>query len=134
MSNEIKEAWIDGSSKGWYGYYMDGETFIIKENTPMTNNAAEWTALYALILDLPQGWKGTVYSDSLLIVNQFRGNFRIKDPELKRIHDSSKMLCTQKKLDLNLVWVPREKNILGKKLERELAKERKKRWQPRNAK
>jgi len=113
---------------------MDGETFIIKENTPMTNNAAEWTALYALILDLPQEWKGTVYSDSLLIVNQFRGNFRIKDPELKRIHDSSKMLCTQKKLDLNLVWVPREKNILGKKLERELAKERKKRWQPRNAK
>lgn len=127
------EAFIDGSSTGMYGYYLvkNNETFIVKD-LPKTNNQAEWLALYALILDLPKGWKGTVYSDSLLIVNQFRGNFRIKDLELKRIHDSSKTLCYQKNLDLDLVWVPRERNIFGKKLERELAKERKKRWQARN--
>jgi len=123
-------AFVDGSSTGMYGYclYPEKETFIIKENTKITNNVAEWLALYALIMDLPHGWTGTVYSDSLLIVNQFAGQFRIKDLELKRIHDSSKMLCNNKQLTLNVVWVPREKNILGKKLERELAKERKKRW------
>ena len=127
--NLENEAYIDGSSTGMYGYYLvkTKETFIIKDQ-PCTNNQAEWLALYALIMDLPQGWTGTIYSDSLLIVNQFRGDFRIKDPELKRIHDSSKMLCNNKQLTLNVVWVPREKNILGKKLERELAKERKKRW------
>jgi len=123
------QAHIDGSSAGMYGYYLvqSKETWIVKDQ-PMTNNQAEWLALYSLVLDLPQGWKGTVYSDSLLIVNQFKGLYRIKDPELKRIHDSTKMLCSNKSLILNVVWIPREKNILGKKLERELAKGRKKRW------
>lgn len=127
------EAYIDGSSTGMYGYYLvqSKETFIIKDQ-PTTNNQAEWLALYALILDLPQGWKGTIYSDSLLVVNQFSGGYKIKNLELKRIHDSSKTLCFQKKLSLNVVWVPRERNIVGKKLERELAKDRKKRWQLRN--
>ena len=132
MVEEIKEAWVDGSSTGMYGYYLmpEKETFIIKDQ-PITNNQAEWLALYALILDLPQAWKGTVYSDSLLVVNQFRGQYKIKNPELLRIRDLSKTLCFQKELKLNVVWVPRELNIVGKKLDRELAKERKKRWQRR---
>lgn len=122
------EAYIDGSSKGFYGYYLNGVAFIIKENTPMTNNKAEWTAFLTLVLDLPHGWKGTVYSDSLLLVNQFNGLYRIKDPELKRLNDMCKSLCHQKNLDINLVWIPREKNILGKRLDKELVKERKASW------
>ena len=132
MSEDVKyqEAYVDGSSTGMYGYYLveEKETFIVKDQ-PTTNNQAEWLALYTLILDLPQGWKGRVFSDSLLVVNQYKGEYAIRDPELKRIHDSCKTIAFQKKLSLSIEWVPREKNIVGKKLDRELAKERKKRWQ-----
>ena len=133
------EAYIDGSAGPvltMYGYYLlpEKETFIVKEAIKMTNNVTEWLALYTLILDLPEGWKGLVYSDSLLIVNQFNGEYQIKDLELKRIHDSSKVLYHQKNLSLKVVWVPRERNILGKKLERELEKEKRKRWMARNGK
>jgi ribonuclease HI len=131
MSTIPKEAYIDGSSKGFYGYFLlpENETFIIKENEEMTSNRAEWLALFALILDLPQEWKGKVYSDSLLIVNQFNGLFKIKDQEMKRLHDSCKELANLKKLILELIWLPREQNLFGKQLERELNKERKRRWE-----
>lgn len=122
-----KEIWIDGSSTGMYGYCTQTETFIVQENTSLTNNAAEWLALYTLILDLPQGWSGAVYSDSMVVVNQFNENWRIKNPELKRIYLSCKHLCSSKNLTLELIWVSKNKNIFGKRLEKEL-KRRKKLW------
>jgi ribonuclease HI len=127
----MNEAWIDGSSIGMYGYQIGNETFIIKENAPMTNNVAEWMALYALIVDLPDDWKGVVYSDSQLVVYQYAGIYKIKDLELRRIHDMSKSLAYQKRLVIEVSWIPREQNPVGKRLDKELAKERKKRWKAR---
>ena len=130
-TNDKNKAWIDGSSVGMYGFSLNGSNYIIKENSPLTNNEAEWLALYSLILDLPSGWAGKVFSDSQLVVYQFEGIFRIKDLELKRLYDSCKQLIFQKNLQLDLVWIPRGENIFGKILEKELKKERKRRLQAR---
>lgn len=131
--SEPNIAFIDGSSVSMYGYYLlpQKETFICKDH-PVTNNVAEWLALYSLILDLPHGWIGIVYSDSLLVVDQFQGLYKIKNEELQRINNACKALKYQKHLVFEIMWIPREKNIFGKKLEKELEKDRKKRWQIRN--
>jgi len=125
-----KVFYIDGSSTGLYGFY-DPETnqMNIFEDYPCTNNQGEWLALYSLVLTLPECWSGVVYSDSQLIVNQFNGNYKIKNLELKRIHDLVKTVCSEKNLKLELKWVPREQNIAGKKIEKELAHRKVKVWE-----
>ena len=121
-------AYIDGSSKGLYGYWMDGKTHVVRDH-PMTNNQAEWLALYYLLLDLPYYSECDVYSDSMLVVNQFNGDYQVKDEDLRRIYNSCKSLVVLKHLRVNLNWVPRKENKFGKILEKELAKERLRRWQ-----
>lgn len=130
MSLERNIAFIDGSSTGIYGYYLEPEkkTFLIRDH-PVTNNQAEWLGFYALIVDLPLSWEGTVYSDSLLVVNQFNGVYRLKNTELIRLAGLCKSLIQEKDLKITLAWVPREKNIFGKIIEKELMKERKQRWE-----
>ena len=120
-------AWIDGSSTGMYCYRYDGHDRVIKDQ-PMTNNQAEWMALYALIVDLPFSWVGKVFSDSMLVVNQFMGKYKINHPELVRIYNSCTEIIEIKNLHLTLIWKPREENRVGRRLEDELNVERKKRW------
>lgn len=121
-------AYIDGSSKGLYGYWMEGKTHIVRD-CPMTNNQAEWLALYYLLLDLPYYSKCDVFSDSMLVVNQFNGDYQVRDENLRKIYDSCKTLVTLKHLKVRLNWVPRRDNVFGKILEKELAKDRFRRWQ-----
>ena len=125
------EAYIDGSSAGMYGYILGEKTFIVYDSN-LTNNQAEWLALYSLLVDLPRYSSVTVYSDSQLVVNQWSGEFKCKNEELLRIKNACKRVASLKKLKIDLKWIPREKNIFGKKLEKELAKKRKERWDRRN--
>ena len=114
-------AYIDGSSAGMYGYYYKGKTMIVKTK-PLTNNQAEWLGLYSLLSDLPHNWNGIIYSDSLLVVNQWKGVYRIKNEQLKEIANTCRQLVIVKHLHFSLEWISREKNIFGKILERELRK------------
>ncbi|MEM2271912.1 MAG: reverse transcriptase-like protein [Archaeoglobaceae archaeon] len=114
MRKRGKKAYIDGSSTGLYGFLLEGEKPVIFREEELTNNQAEWLALYSLVVSLPEGWKGIVYSDSQLVVNQFSGAFKINAPHLQEIHDIVQDICKIKNLSLELVWIPREKNVLGK--------------------
>lgn len=119
MNNRVKKVYIDGSSEGFYGYIIDGEEPVIfHEPDELTNNQAEWLALYSLVVSLPVGWEGVVYSDSQLVVCQFKGEYQINAFHLKQIHDLVKHICKAKNLSLELVWIPREENILGRILDK----------------
>lgn len=111
-----------------YGIYFEPEkeTFIIKD-FPVSNNLAEWYALLLSFIELPSNWKGKLYSDSLLVVNQYNGSCVIKDKEFQRIFSLCVFIREVKKLDITVLWVKRENNILGKKLEKILKRERNKR-------
>lgn len=111
------EAYIDGSSNGYFGYYWKNRYFIQKEQ-PLTNNQAEWMALLTLIIDLPVGWEGTVYTDSLLVANQFTGKYSIKHPELQRLANLCKSLIASKGIKMEVKWIPREQNTCGKEIDR----------------
>jgi len=88
-------AYIDGACRGNPGESGVGVFFQDKKGNPLfkayryigpaTNNIAEYRALI-LALEQAQKLKAkylTLYSDSQLIVNQIRGEYKVKDAKLK---------------------------------------------------
>ncbi|MEW6572894.1 MAG: ribonuclease HI family protein [Bacillota bacterium] len=121
---------VDGASRGNPGpaaaamvlQDASGEVLLTKSKSlgVATNNVAEWSALEGAIKALGyfarrQGkLEAVVRSDSELIVKQFNGEFRIRDPELKAIAARvRKYLQDHPELIIKVVHVPREENRLA---------------------
>jgi ribonuclease HI len=79
-----------------------------------TNNQAEYTALkLGLERALKDGARELdVYMDSLLVVNQMKGIFKVKNRDLWPIHDSIKQMVPKFK-KISFGHVPRELNKLA---------------------
>ena len=117
---EVK-LYTDGGSRGNPGPAASGwvilnlEDKIIHESGfylgQNTNNAAEYTALKKGLEDvLKMGInKLQVYMDSLLIVNQVKGTYKVKSPELLPIYQDVKMLI-DKFEHISFTYVPRALN------------------------
>ncbi len=60
-----------------------------------TNNQAEYTALKLALEEVRKigVQEVNVYMDSLLVVNQMKGIFKVKNRDLWPIHDAIKQLC-----------------------------------------
>ena len=97
-------AWVIKDAKG---KLIVQEGLFFKE---CTNNQAEFTALkLALTKALELGAKSVkVRSDSLLLVKQFLGEYKIKNPQLQLIMNEIKQLSAKLKIAIN--HVPREQN------------------------
>jgi ribonuclease HI len=91
----------------------------------MTNNMAEYEALVrALTKALKSGVKNvSVYSDSLLVVNQVLGKYKIKNITLQKYAAEVKNLI--RTFDHFAVqYIPREKNKVADKLAKEAIKKK----------
>jgi ribonuclease HI len=82
-----------------------------------TNNEAEYLALLKtleLITERKSDGAGelVIRSDSKLIVNQIKGEFRVKEPRLKDLNEKAKD-AIQKLGSVRLEWVPRRENYAG---------------------
>jgi ribonuclease HI len=79
-----------------------------------TNNQAEYTALkFALEECIKMGvLEVEVYMDSLLVINQMKGIFKVKNRDLWPIHDAIKQLSKKFK-KISFSHVPREFNKLA---------------------
>jgi len=97
-------AHIDGGSRGnpgpaGYGVHVataagDGVAEIYGFLGVTTNNVAEYAALLAL-LERAQALRPrtlVIRSDSELLVRQMNGQYRVKDPNLKRLHEAARRL------------------------------------------
>lgn len=121
---------VDGASRGNPGpaaaamvlQDASGEVLLTKSKSlgVATNNVAEWSALEGAIKALGyfarrQGKvEAVIRSDSELVVRQFNGEFRIRDPELKAIAVRvRKYLDDHPALEIKVVHVPREENRLA---------------------
>src|SRR3989338_4442791 len=101
MSDSRKECevYIDGASRGNPGpsglgvAFIDGNGSSIRQISryigETTNNVAEYLALiYALQEALIYGYTGLmVKSDSELLVRQIKGQYRVRDAQLRILHD-----------------------------------------------
>jgi len=91
----------------------------------MTNNMAEYEALVkALTKALKSGVKNvSVYSDSLLVVNQVLGKYKIKNITLQKYAAEVKnLICTFDHFAVQ--YIPREKNKVADKLAKEAIKKK----------
>lgn len=121
---------IDGS--GWNGrvarcafVVYEGEKCLYQENKVFfknyTNNQMEYSGLiYGLeYLATHHNYKSTeriaVRTDSQLVTNQMNGNWRVKDPTLKRAVGRATDILNKIRLNrpINIEWTRREKNRAG---------------------
>ena len=123
------ELYIDGACKGNHNKKLVNKAFvciiskdkridIFKDVGEMTNNEAEWEALIeALKIAKSLRRKNImIYSDSQLVVNQFKNRWRCRDERMKVYYLFSKTFETVMKVDIE--WIPRDKNLAGIELER----------------
>lgn len=114
----------DGGSRGNPGPSASGYVILDMEDNTLvdegvylgvtTNNQAEYTAL-RLALEKCVEMKAKeveVYMDSLLVVNQLKGIFKVKNRDLWPIHDAIKKLSKQF-VQIKFSHVPREFNKLA---------------------
>ena len=112
---------IDGAARGnpgpaAYGVVVrrpDGTTHesLGKYIGRMTNNVAEYYALIAALdYAAASGIKRLrVYSDSQLIVNQIKGLYKVKHPDLRPLHERAKKQAAALE-SFTIQYVPREQN------------------------
>lgn len=114
----------DGGSRGNPGPSASGFVILDLEDNVLvdkgvylgvtTNNQAEYTALkLALEEALKMGvQRAQVYMDSLLVVNQIKGTFKVRNRDLWPIHDAIKQLIPKFR-EISFSHVPREFNKLA---------------------
>jgi ribonuclease HI len=97
---------IDGGSRGnpgpaGYGVRVereDGSIVELKEALPLaTNNVAEYSGLLAALQWAVAHGITTLHvrSDSLLLVNQMKGQYRVKNPGLQPLYEDARSLVHQ---------------------------------------
>ena len=116
------QAFTDGASRGNPG--QAGIGVLLKDETGRvlltlsgaigitTNNVAEYTALRALLKSMKK-FSCTalvVHSDSELMVRQMRGEYKIKDPAMKREHAKVRVLLADLPCSVEFRHIPREQN------------------------
>lgn len=113
--------YADGGSRGNPGpsaagfvIYDDHETTLVSRGTYLgvtTNNQAEYTALKIALEEAKSlgGQEVHVYMDSLLVINQMRGIFKVKNRDLWPLHDAVKQLCSGF-IKVDFTQIPRELN------------------------
>ena len=113
---------FDGSAKPNPGYMkigaiirMDGkEEKISKEMGWGTNNMAEYLALIeALKKALEMGAEEVeIYGDSTLVIEQLRGNYRVRDEKMKKLY-AEVMELLSKFQNWTANWIPEELNKIA---------------------
>jgi ribonuclease HI len=125
MSNHLKEEpyslYFDGACKGnpgpagaGYVLYQGSREVSYKYEfigTNETNNVAEY---HALVLGLKQSLSYgvrnlTVYGDSLLVINQVTGKFKVNSHKLNKYYEFAVELSKQFE-SVRFQYIPREKN------------------------
>lgn len=112
---------IDGAARGNPGPAAYGVVLKRPDGTPLeslgkyigrlTNNAAEYYALIAALdYAAANGIRRLrVLSDSQLIVNQMKGLFKVKHPDLRPLHERAKKQAAALEA-FSIQYVPREQN------------------------
>jgi ribonuclease HI len=104
----------DGSGYAWL--CPDTGQRHVERIKGLTNNQAEYKGFIAALQHAPDDSAVEMFSDSQLICAQFAGDYRVKDPALQELVSEVLSLILNKRLKVNLQWVPRNRNRAGKLL------------------
>ena len=121
------EIYIDGAIRGYPGLASIGVYFKNSPSSPAhsfyryigetTNNVAEY---FALIYGLEEAWQlgyrsVKVKTDSELLARQIDGQYKVRDPNLRLLHNFSSYLIARLK-SFSISHIPRELNTQADRL------------------
>lgn len=106
----------DGKGSGYAWLREDTRERHIEHVNGLSNNEAEYQAVIAAVKAQSAGSKVELLTDSLLVVSQLRGEYRVRDSKLAKLAGEVKTIAERKRLDLKLTWIPRKENLAGKLL------------------
>lgn len=106
-----------GPSASGYVIYDEHGTLLINRGVYLgvtTNNQAEYTALRLALEEVKSlgAHEAHIYMDSMLVINQMKGIFKVRNRDLWPIHDSVKRLCSEFRR-VEFTQIPRELNKLA---------------------
>lgn len=116
--------YADGGSRGnpgpsacGYAIYDEHHTLLVNRGTYIgitTNNQAEYMALKLALEEAKSvgAREVHVYMDSMLVVNQMRGIFKVKNRDLWPIHEAAERLCSDFRR-VDFTQIPRESNRIA---------------------
>lgn len=120
-------AYIDGGARGnpgpaGYGVRVENSNGIVVEELQdfigiATNNVAEYRGLLAALsyLDKHEYKNVVIRSDSELLIKQMIGQFKVRHPRLKPLHEEAQELVARLK-QVRFEQIPRNKNFEADKL------------------
>ena len=130
MSTGVLRIWVDGACRGnpgpasIGGHIEDAEGNVVGRISERlghgTNNIAEYTALIRALEEAKAlgAAEVEVRSDSLLLVKQMAGEFRVKHPHLKPLFEKARALSKGFR-SFRFFHVPREENRAADRLANE---------------
>lgn len=122
MDDQKIKVYCDGGSRGNPGpaaagvavTTLDGEVIATYHEYlgEQTNNFAEYSAVILALKNLPKNATTiTFYLDSMLVVQQIKGVYRVKHPNIQPLYHQVKSLLTGKNIEF--IHIPRAKNTLA---------------------
>ena len=101
----------DSSGSG-YAYLEKGKSIRrVKRVDGLTNHQADYRALRYALRNIPENSEADIFSHSKLLVNQFNGEFRVNNPELRKQLDRVIQIIADRRVRVRLLWIPREENL-----------------------
>jgi ribonuclease HI len=104
----------DGRTSSFAWLREDTREKCIEHVPGLSNNEAEYRGVISALKALGTGSNVEVLTDSLLVVSQLRGEYRIRDAKLAKLAAEVKTITEQKRLSVKLTWVQRNQNLAGK--------------------
>jgi ribonuclease HI len=101
-----------GSSFAWLREDT-GEKKITPKDS-LTNNQAEYHAIFSALESLSPGSRAEILTDSENTCFQLRGERRVRDPHLAELNKQISDLIQKNGLDITFTWIPRRENKAGK--------------------
>ena len=129
---EIFFVYCDGASRGNPGsassayLIFDANKHLVAKGGKYlgkgTNNEAEYTAVILALKKLKElgAKKAIFYLDSLFVVKQLTGKFKVKEPRMQKLNLAIKRLLWETNMQVEFYYVPRERNKLADQLANEI--------------
>jgi len=105
----VKSAYVVTDETGKIVEFQETSLYCGKQFN-YTNNEEEYRGVIAALNLCAEG--DEICSDSMLVVNQVAGNWKVNKPHLKGLCEQAKKLLKEKKA--KLIWVGRNDNLAGK--------------------
>ena len=106
----------DGKGSGFAWLNTSTRQKHIESIPDLTNNQAEYRAVISALKSIRNASTVKIITDSLLVVSQLRGEYRIRDSKLETLASEVKTIVEQKQLTATFLWVRRSENLAGKLL------------------